>query len=176
MRKTILYIAMSPDGYIADDNGGVDWLGGQDPNYRGDYGYGEFITGIDTVVMGYTTYRQIATELFPDKWPYAGLSSYVITHREIPDANGIKFTSRPLHELISTLKQQEGKAVWICGGANIVNQLMDYDLIDEYHFTLIPTLLGKDIRLFEERDNEIPLRLIASSSENGAVNCIYGKR
>ena len=52
MRKVILYIAMSLDGYIADKNGGVDWLSGQGAEGTEEGTYSEFIKGIDTVVMG----------------------------------------------------------------------------------------------------------------------------
>lgn len=58
MRKTILYIAMSLDGYIADENGGVDWLAGQDAGGENADTYSEFIKRIDTVVMGWNTYAQ----------------------------------------------------------------------------------------------------------------------
>ncbi len=52
MRKVILYIAVSLDGYIADARGGVDWLGGQSADYTGDYGYEDFTAQVDTVIMG----------------------------------------------------------------------------------------------------------------------------
>ena len=58
MRKTILYIAMSLDGYIADENGGVAWLAGQDAGEENADTYSEFIKRIDTVVMGWNTYAQ----------------------------------------------------------------------------------------------------------------------
>lgn len=58
MRKTILYIAMSLDGYIADENGGVDWLAGQGAGEENADTYSEFIKRIDTVVMGWNTYAQ----------------------------------------------------------------------------------------------------------------------
>ena len=64
MRKVILYIAVSLDGYIADAWGGVDWLGGQSADYAGDYGYEAFTAQVDTVIMGGRTYRQITQELF----------------------------------------------------------------------------------------------------------------
>ena len=74
MKKINLFIAMSLDGYIADEKGGVDWLGGQ--NNDQDIGnddmdsYSDFITDIDTVIMGWNTYHQIVTELSPNKWIY----------------------------------------------------------------------------------------------------------
>ena len=65
MRKVTLFIAMSLDGYIADRNGSVDWLAGQEPDYDDMESYHEFIKDIDTVVMGWNTYHQVATELSP---------------------------------------------------------------------------------------------------------------
>ncbi len=80
MRKIVLYIAMSLDGYIADANGGVSWLRGQDPDSESEGSYPEFVRDIDTVVMGWETYHQVITELSPDEWVYEDLMTYVITH------------------------------------------------------------------------------------------------
>lgn len=176
MKKTILYIAMSLDGYIADNEGNIDWLGGQDPNYQGDYGYSQFIENIDTVVMGYTTYDKVTTELSPDQWPYEGLNSYVLTHREMTDTSEIKFINQPVNELLSKLNKESGKSIWICGGANIIHQFIEYSLIDEYHLSIMPVILGNGIRLFGESEQEKHLRLIASSTTNGVLDCIYHKR
>lgn len=66
MRKIVLYIAMSLDGYIADANGGVSWLRGQDSDSESEGSYPEFVRDIDTVVMGWETYYQVITELSPD--------------------------------------------------------------------------------------------------------------
>ena len=65
MRKVSLFIAMSLDGYIADNKGGVDWLEGQGDNNENMDSYSEFVKNIDTVVMGWNTYYQVATELSP---------------------------------------------------------------------------------------------------------------
>lgn len=65
MRKVSLYIAMSLDGYIADRNGSVDWLNGQDGDTENIDTYSTFIKDMDTVIMGWNTYHQITTELSP---------------------------------------------------------------------------------------------------------------
>lgn len=176
MSKIVLYIALSLDGYIADGDGGIAWLGGQDESYQSDYGYSDFVSGIDTVIMGYTTYHQVATELSPEKWVYEGMISYVLTHQQMTDTDEIKFINQPVHELVASLKQQDRKAVWICGGANIINQFIELDLIDEYHLSIMPILLGNGIRLFEKYENRIPLELISTSSENGVLDCVYHRR
>lgn len=175
MRKAILYIALSLDGYIADSKGGIGWLDELSENHPGDYGYREFVSGVDTVVMGYNTYRQIAAELSPSAWPYAGMESYVLTHRAIADTADIRFVNRPAQDLISALKRREGKAIWICGGANVIHQLTEQDCIDEYRLTIMPLLLGQGIRLFGEQEKRVPLTLVSCVTENGAVNCVYRK-
>lgn len=70
MRKVVLFIAMSLDGYIADKDGKVGWLTGQDAHAENEDTYSEFVTGIDTVIMGWDTYHQVATELSPSEWVY----------------------------------------------------------------------------------------------------------
>ena len=93
MREVILYIAMSLDGYIADAQGGVDWLGGHGEPEEGMESYSRLLQRIDTVVMGWNTYHQVTTQLSPDRWVYEGLHTYVITHRPLPAAPGITFTA-----------------------------------------------------------------------------------
>lgn len=57
MRETVLYIGMSLDGYIADCDGGVGWMGGQDPTDESAGSYPEFLHTVDTVMMGRNTYH-----------------------------------------------------------------------------------------------------------------------
>lgn len=68
MKKISLFIAMSLDGYIADNNGRVDWLNGQENDSENIDVYSEFVKNIDTVIMGWNTYHQIVTELSPNDW------------------------------------------------------------------------------------------------------------
>lgn len=175
MRKVILYIAISVDEYIADAAGSVDWLGGVAPDYQGDYGYGEFAASVDTVVMGGRTYRQVVGELSPEQWAYEGMTTYVVTHQMLPDQAEIKFINEPAAALIRRLKQQPGRDIWICGGAEIVGQLLEADLIDEYQLSIMPVILGGGIRLFSEGRRHL-LRLRSSREENGVLTCIYERR
>lgn len=176
MRKVILFIAMSLDGYIADSEGKVGWLNGQGNEEEMIDTYSEFVTHVDTVAMGWNTYSQIITELSPDEWVYDGLESYVITHRDYPSTEQIHITNENPCHLIKELKKQEGKNIWICGGASIVQQLMTEDLIDIYYISVIPTLLGKGIRLFGESRKEIPLKLLKTQSYDGITDLIYTHR
>ncbi len=174
MRRIILYIAMSLDGFIADKNGGVHWLGGDGSEPESFGSYSRFIETIDTVILGWNTYYQIVTELSPEVWPYAGKTSYVVTHRRKEDADGIIFTGQSLPELATRLKAQGGKDIWICGGAGIAQQMMKENLIDEVCVSVIPMLLGEGIRLFE--GVQIPLKLMRTEHYNGIVDLVYQVR
>ena len=167
MRHIVLFIAMSLDGYIADADGGVGWLNGQGDEAENEDTYSEFVKNIDTVVMGWTTYHQVSTELSPLEWVYRDLKTYIITHHEQISRENIEFVHEAPSELIRWLKKEQGKDVWICGGASIVRQLMQDGLIDRFHISIIPTLLGSGIRLFEAFDKEIKLSLLKSRTYNG---------
>lgn len=175
MRKVTLFIAMSLDGYIADKNGGVDWLTGHGNEETYD-SYSEFIKDIDTVVMGGKTYRQITTELSPEEWVYSDLKSYVITRGKNTSADNIIFTAENPQDLVNRLKAENGKGIWICGGAEIVRQLIRADLIDRYYISVIPTILGGGTRLFGETEKEIRLSLTETKSYNGITDLVYERR
>ncbi|WP_445142538.1 dihydrofolate reductase family protein [Campylobacter sp.] len=131
---------------------------------------------MDTVLMGWNTYYQIITELSPDNWVYDNLLTYVFTHREQQDSDKIIFTSDNLEELIKKLKGIDGKDIWICGGADLVQQAISSDMIDEYFISIIPTILGNGIKLFSQNDVEHKLRLKSTITNNGIVELNYIRR
>lgn len=176
MRKTVLFIAMSLDGYIADRDGGVGWLQGQGGDEENVDTYSEFIKGVDTVLMGWNTYRQIVEELSPDEWVYQGLATYVFTHNKRASTEDVRFTDHSPSALIDRLRKEDGKDIWVCGGAGLVRQLVSEDLIDRYHITVVPTLLGAGIRLFDHTEREVRLRLLHTQSYNGMTELVYERR
>lgn len=147
MRKVSLFISMSLDGYIADRKGGVDWLGGQD-----------------------------AEAETPDTWVYEDFTTYVITHKANTSSENIRFSGENPVELVKKLREETGKGIWICGGANLAGQLIREDLIDCYYITVIPTLLGDGIRLFGKEKTGIDLRLTHTRAYNGMVELVYVRR
>lgn len=110
MKKVVLYIAMSLDGFIAAEDGNVGWLVGQDEAAKTEDTYSDFVRGVDTVVMGWNTYHQIVTQLSPEEWVYGDLRSYVITHRETGqkeiDAD-IRFVQEEPCSLIRRLREEK---------------------------------------------------------------------
>lgn len=176
MRTVVLFIAMSLDGYIADHNGNVDWLSGQNEAGETSDTYSSFVKEADTVIMGWNTYDQIVRELSPSVWPYPDLTSYVITHKKAVSTDPLIFSCENPGEIVTRLKRKPGKDIWICGGANIAQQLMRENLIDTYHISVIPTLLGTGIRLFDSTNRPLPLQLVHTQHYNGIVDLVYTRR
>lgn len=176
MRNVTLFIAMSLDGYIADANAKVDWLQGEAPGENDMAGYQTFIKDVDTVLMGWNTYHQVTTELSPGAWIYADLTSYVLTHRALPSTDAIRFVNEDACALIRRLREGQGKDIWVCGGPNIIQPLLREALIDRFHISIIPILLGSGVRLFDTLDRPCGLHLIRTAHYNGIVDLIYERR
>ena len=176
MRKVILYLGMSLDGYIADKNGGVGWMEEDGTGSLEGSSYPDFIRTVDTVLMGYTTYHQIRTELSPEDWAYAGMQTYVFTHRSEQDGEEIHFTDKVPEEFVRWLREQGGKDIWLCGGADLVKQFVEADLVDQYRITVLPVLLGDGIRLFGSGSRPRKLKLTAAEQYGGMAELIYEKQ
>lgn len=170
-RKTILYIAMSLDGFIADIYGKVDWIEQQpeEINYNS-----KFLDEIDTIIMGESTYQQITKDLSPDKWPYEGKKTYVFSDKVAMSDKNVEFKCGNLLEFIERIKQENGKDIWILGGASIVNQI--FRQIDEYKITIIPVLLGSGIRLFFNDNIKVPLKLVDIKKSGEYAELYYEKQ
>ena len=143
-RKVILYIATSVDGFIARENGDIDWLSNVQEGSE-DYGYEQFYDRVDTVVMGRKTYEQVLT--FGD-FPYKGKECYVFSSSKRNKNQDVQFVCENAADFINGVKKKEGKDIWLVGGAKLIESFMIYDLIDEYIISVTPIILGKGIALF----------------------------
>ena len=100
----------------------------------------------------------------------------MITHNVRNSTEQIRFTDENPIDLLKRLKSENGKNIWICGGANLAQQLMRNDLIDQYYISVIPTVLGSGIRLFGNMEKEIKLKLLKTQTYNGITDLIYTRR
>lgn len=144
-KKTILYIAMSLDGYIAREDGSVDWLDDVEGE-GGDTGYTAFYQEIGSIIMGRASY-DVCLKL-SEHWYYAGKPCYVYTRTPRPSKEGIEFTTEPPEELVERLQSTSQGHIWLLGGGEIVRKFLERDLIDELQIAVIPKVLGKGIPLF----------------------------
>ena len=153
MRKIILFIASSLDGFIAKRNGNVDWL-----FMDADYGYSKFYSKVDTVIMGRKTYEK-ALEF--EKHPFKGKKAYVFTRKSSLKAKNIDLVSDPV-TFTKKLKGLSGNNIWLVGGSDIISILMNAELVDKIVVSIHPILLGKGIPLFQNIKKEINLSLAKS--------------
>ncbi|MDC1106257.1 dihydrofolate reductase family protein [Prolixibacteraceae bacterium] len=176
MRKVILYISMSLDGYIATNDDDISWLD-QVALEGEDYGYSKFYKEVDTYIVGKKTYDVILS-LTGGVLPQSeNLDCYVFTRQKIDNKKNITFYNDDIESLITELKANEGKNIVCDGGGQIVKLLMAKNLIDEYVITIIPTILGDGKRLFI--GGIAPVNLKAYSSryyESGVVQVHYIKQ
>lgn len=172
-RNVVLFIAISMDGYIARKNGDIDWLSiVEDP--KEDYGYKEFIKSVDTVIMGRKTYDKVRS--FDCDFPHLDKKCYVISRSQRSSDQYVEFYRGDVRELINKIRQQDGLNIFLDGGAQVVNEFMMKDLIDEYIISIIPVLLGSGIPLFGGDTPEIKLRLCESNTfSSGLVQLFYSR-
>ncbi len=143
MRKVVLFIATSLDGFIAGEDGNTDWI-----YTDGDFGYKEFYNSIDTTVMGYNTYYYISQ--FPE-FPYPDKKNFIFSRKKrIADDNPTEFVFGDVINFISELKKQEGKNIWLVGGGQINSLLHNANLIDQMIISIHPVALGRGIKLFRD--------------------------
>ena len=167
MRKVILFIATSLDGYIARKDGAIDWL-----FTDGDYGYQEFYQSIDTTLTGNATYQQTLTFA---EFPYPGKTNYVFTRNPNQASNDqVTFVSSDISDFVHQLKQQNGKDIWLVGGGQINTILLNAGLIDEMIVSIHPIILGDGIALFVGQPREKKMTLVAVKSfDSGLIQLHY---
>lgn len=172
-RKLILYIAMSLDGYIATNDDDISWLSMVEMEGE-DYGYHEFIAGVDTVILGRRTYEKVLS--MGVDFPHSDKECYVITRRAQADLGTIKFYAGDPVQLVKELKRKEGKKIFCDGGAQTVFMLMKEQQIDEFIVSIIPVFLGDGIRLFQSGFPGFNLKLVKSTEyKSGLVKLHYRK-
>jgi dihydrofolate reductase len=167
MRRLILYIATSLDGYIARTSGEVDWLFTDQ-----DYGYTNFLAGVDTILMGRKTYEQVLTF---GEFPYQTKQNYIFSSNPNFDASPHAKTVRTdLKAFVEALRQTDGKNIWLVGGAALIHPFIEQGLLDEVVLSIHPILLGSGITLFQSGTPAQRLNLVTCQSyDSGLVQMTY---
>lgn len=167
MRKIILNLAVSLDGFIEDANGAYDWCFTDQ-----DYGMTDFMNSVDTIFFGRKSYELVLRE---GAEYYAGCRQYVFskTCKTLAD-NNVTLVSDDLQNAVSAIKKEPGKAIWLFGGASLVSCFMNEDLVDELILSVHPVLLGSGKVLFQNLNNRTKLRLSDTKVyDTGLVQLYY---
>lgn len=173
-RKLILYIAASLDGYIAKPDGDIGWLSSVEAPPE-DYGYADFVKTVDTIIIGRKTYEKVLS--FGVPWPHKGRKCYVISGTKTGKDENVEFFNGDIADLVAVIRRTQGLNIYCDGGAEVVNELVQRDLIDRYVISIIPVLLGDGIALFKPGRPEQKLALVHSTAfPSGLVQLHYERK
>lgn len=175
MRKLSLFIAISLDGYIAKPNDDLSFLKIVEKEGE-DYGYAKFIDTIDTLIIGRKTYEYVLREIGPSHYDNEQRDVYVITRTNRPNVGRTTFYTENLTELVQLLKSKNGKNIYCDGGAEIINELLKTDLIDEFIISIVPIFVGNGTRLFKDGRPEQLLELISAKTFDTGVTQLHYRR
>ena len=170
--KIILNLAVSLDGYIADLDGGYDWIvgdGNSTLNTENKWSHDKFLENIDVVVMGKKCFDQDMHKEYQDK------EVYIATSKKLEDFENYHFINGDIVKEIEKLKNK-GKNIYLFGGGILIDSFVKADVIDEYVIGIIPTILGKGIKLFYDNNPKIDLNLEYYAVEDGIVIMKYSRR
>jgi dihydrofolate reductase len=168
MRKLVLGLSVSLDGFIEGPNGEYDWCV-PDPEYD----FNAFFNRFDSIFVGRNTYQMSSgMEGGPPGFPK--FKEYIFSTTLGKVKSGATLISGDTKTEVEKIKKQEGKDIWLFGGAGLTSSLMNLGLIDELSITVHPVLLGGGKPLFSKIPDRIKLKLLdAKTYPTGIVSLTY---
>jgi dihydrofolate reductase len=166
MHKILLNLAVSLDGFIEDAQGGYDWCFTDQ-----DYGMTEFLARCDSIIFGRKSYEVM---LQYDENPYPGKMKYVFSHTTTSVAGKAAVLKGDVREALVQVQQRSASDIWFFGGAELLEQFMRYQMIDELHLSIHPVLLGSGTPLFSGLSERYWWQLSDTKTySTGLVQLIY---
>jgi dihydrofolate reductase len=157
--RVVYYLAATLDGFIADEDDGIEWLTG----YEGSTDVegateirpvmNEFIDGVGALAMGSRTYEWMRVHV--PEWPYGDRPSWVFTSRgELAPIEGanVRFVSGDVAPLAEEMIAAAGESpFWIVGGGKLALRFAEAGLLNEVIVTVVPVAIGSGKPLFGRR-------------------------
>ena len=170
MRKIVLGLAVSLDGFIEGPNGEYDWCFTDQ-----DYGMSEFLNRIDSIFYGRKSYEVMLNAEHAEGNPFAKIRSYVFSNSLLKPFTNTELVSGNWADKVKTIQQEPGKDIWLFGGANLITSFMNAGLVDELFLAVHPIILGAGKPLFQNINHRKHFTLIESKSySTGLVALTYG--
>lgn len=181
MKKIVLDLAVSLDGFIEGPNGEIDWcMMDDDMDFEG------FLDSVDTIFYGRVSYDmwgnyQPAADAPPaeqNMWATVhAKQKFVFSRENRQDDKAIFIDAGDLVKEVSAIQQQGGKAIWLYGGAGLIKTFIQQGLIDVYRVSVHPVVLGAGKPLFEDIKARLNLKLLQTNVfKSGVVQLIYEPR
>jgi len=177
MKKIILNLAVTLDGFIEGPNGEIDWCIMDD-----DMNFDAFIESIDTMFYGRVSYDawgnyqpdEHTSAPEKDMWRAIHSKNKFVFSKQTRSSENATFISSDIASKISEIKMQDGKDIWLYGGANLIKTFIKLNLIDIYKISVHPIVLGSGKPLFEDLKERIGLTLTATRIfKSGVVELTY---
>lgn len=143
-----LYIAQSLDGFIAAEDGSIDFLDAVPNPDQHDYGYHQFLEGIDLILMGRKSYEKILS--FYIEWPYPNCQTVILSSQqnlELKSPN-TRLISNLDFNALEELREASQKGIWLLGGGEAIKSCLAMKSLEEMHLAIMPITLGRGIPLF----------------------------
>jgi len=172
LRKIIVNIATSADGYVARPDGDLDWLT-ERPAPKGFYGLPEFERSTGAKILGRKTFErslELGARFTPND------VHYVFSRRRPPVSAppGVQFVTESIRDFAQRLRAEGGRNVWLMGGGDIIASFLDADAIDEFIIAVVPVFIGDGIPLMAPRHRAVPLVLLGVQQfPDGVVQLHY---
>ena len=166
-KPAIVYaVASSLDGYIAAEDGGVDWLHAS--MVKGEsYDLDTFMNSIDGVLMGSKTYEK---SLGMGGFVGSSKPCWVFSKRPLKAAKGVTVTAADPCSILPELSERGVTRAWLMGGGELAASFLEQGLIDEVSVGVMPVVLGSGIPLFGRLKNGYSsLKLIESKQYKGGA-------
>ncbi|HVT59015.1 MAG TPA: dihydrofolate reductase family protein [Thermoanaerobaculia bacterium] len=172
MRKVVLGLGISLDGYIARSNGAVDYL-----FMPKDYSMASFFATIDTAIMGRKT-LDAALEMGGGTYSGGSMATYVFSRsKPAGERGGLVFVRQAPATLIAQLRKRPGKDIWLMGGGELARDFLKADLVDELYLGIVPVLLGEGIPLFPSGFPQRDFTLVENKTySKGLIGLRYKRR
>ena len=169
MRKVVLGLGISLDGYIARLDGAVDFL-----FMPKDYSMAPFFATVDTAIMGRKT-LDAGLEMSGGSLPRYNMAMYVFSQSKPPgERDGVIFVNDTPASFIGKVRARPGKDIWLMGGGELARAFLDADLVDRLHLGVVPVLLGSGIPLFPSGFPQRDFRLIENKTfSKGLISLLY---
>ena len=175
MQKTFVsvFLGISIDGCIAGENGDLSWLAELAPDSPEATGYTALMAQVDTLLIGRTTYDAV---LGFEPWPYAGKRVVVLSHRDFAPRHGEQRRAGGVRDVLEELAGEGCRHVYLDGGA-VIRAALREGVIDGLTLSVLPVVLGRGVRLFEDGLPRSHWRLEATRQlPSGVAQLRYGKR
>src|SRR5712672_1690897 len=144
MRKVVLGLGISLDGYIARPDGAVDFL-----FMPKDYSMAPFFATVDTAILGRKTLDVALQMGGAGSFSGSSMANYVFSHsKPAVERAGLVFVNQSPAAFVRQLRKKPGKDIWLMGGGELARDFLKADLVDELYTGIVPILLGEGIPHF----------------------------